>query len=74
MGDCLRLIIIVYILQVRISPLAPFQVDNSSLTGESEAQSRSSEYTHENPLETKNIAFYSTFCLEGKDMSHCHQR
>lgn len=41
------------------------KVDNSSLTGESEAQSRSSEYTHENPLETKNIAFYSTFCLEG---------
>ncbi|XP_069470205.1 potassium-transporting ATPase alpha chain 2-like [Ambystoma mexicanum] len=41
------------------------KVDNSSLTGESEAQSRSSEFTHENPLETKNIAFYSTTCLEG---------
>ncbi|PIO37125.1 hypothetical protein AB205_0216920, partial [Aquarana catesbeiana] len=41
------------------------QVDNSSLTGESEPQSRSAEYTHENPLETKNIAFYSTTCLEG---------
>ncbi|XP_075046409.1 potassium-transporting ATPase alpha chain 2 [Mixophyes fleayi] len=41
------------------------KVDNSSLTGESEAQSRSNEYTHENPLETKNIAFYSTTCLEG---------
>ncbi|XP_040287020.1 potassium-transporting ATPase alpha chain 2 [Bufo bufo] len=41
------------------------KVDNSSLTGESEAQPRSSEFTHENPLETKNIAFYSTTCLEG---------
>lgn len=42
------------------------QVDNSSLTGESEPQPRSAEFTHENPLETKNIAFYSTTCLEGK--------
>ncbi|KAF7241233.1 Potassium-transporting ATPase alpha chain 2 [Varanus komodoensis] len=41
------------------------KVDNSSLTGESEPQSRSCEFTHENPLETKNIAFYSTTCLEG---------
>ncbi|KAG8434752.1 hypothetical protein GDO86_012920 [Hymenochirus boettgeri] len=41
------------------------KVDNSSLTGESEAQSRSCEFTHENPLETKNVAFYSTTCLEG---------
>ncbi|XP_053308078.1 potassium-transporting ATPase alpha chain 2 [Spea bombifrons] len=41
------------------------KVDNSSLTGESEPQARSCEYTHENPLETKNIAFYSTTCLEG---------
>ncbi|XP_048471386.1 potassium-transporting ATPase alpha chain 2 [Rhincodon typus] len=41
------------------------KVDNSSLTGESEAQSRSTEFTHENLLETKNIAFYSTTCLEG---------
>ena len=42
------------------------QVDNSSLTGESEPQSRSPEYTHENPLETKNIAFFSTNVLEGE--------
>ncbi|KAM4651189.1 potassium-transporting ATPase alpha chain 2 [Discoglossus pictus] len=41
------------------------KVDNSSLTGESEPQPRSSEFTHDNPLETKNIAFYSTTCLEG---------
>jgi len=41
------------------------KVDNSSLTGESEPQSRGTELTHENPLETKNIAFFSTNCNEG---------
>jgi sodium/potassium-transporting ATPase subunit alpha len=41
-------------------------VDNSSLAGESEAQSRKAVRTHENPLETANIAFYSTNALEGK--------
>ncbi|XP_075419677.1 potassium-transporting ATPase alpha chain 2 [Tenrec ecaudatus] len=41
------------------------KVDNSSLTGESEPQGRSCECTHDNPLETKNIGFYSTTCLEG---------
>nr|XP_042140854.1 potassium-transporting ATPase alpha chain 2 isoform X1 [Peromyscus maniculatus bairdii] len=44
------------------------KVDNSSLTGESEPQARSTEYTHENPLETKNIGFYSTTCLEVKSL------
>ncbi|NXK64438.1 AT12A ATPase, partial [Sylvietta virens] len=34
-------------------------------TGESEPQSRSCDFTHENPLETRNIAFYSTTCVEG---------
>merc|ERR1740131_274517 len=42
-----------------------FKVDNSSLTGESEPQSRSGEFTHQNPLETKNIAFFSTNAVEG---------
>ncbi|KAM5131993.1 potassium-transporting ATPase alpha chain 2-like [Mantella aurantiaca] len=41
------------------------KVDNSSLTGESEAQPRGVECTDENPLETKNLGFYSTTCLEG---------
>uniref|UniRef100_A0A668VWW3 Sodium/potassium-transporting ATPase subunit alpha n=1 Tax=Oreochromis aureus TaxID=47969 RepID=A0A668VWW3_OREAU len=41
------------------------QVDNSSLTGESEPQTRSPEFTHENPLETRNICFFSTNCVEG---------
>lgn len=41
------------------------QVDNSSLTGESEPQSRSIEMTSENPLETRNLAFFSTNAVEG---------
>ncbi|XP_078415777.1 sodium/potassium-transporting ATPase subunit alpha [Cetorhinus maximus] len=41
------------------------KVDNSSLTGESEPQTRSPECTSENPLETRNIAFFSTNCVEG---------
>ncbi|XP_078265380.1 sodium/potassium-transporting ATPase subunit alpha [Rhinoraja longicauda] len=41
------------------------KVDNSSLTGESEPQSRSPDFSSENPLETRNIAFFSTNCVEG---------
>ncbi|MBV94784.1 Sodium/potassium-transporting ATPase subunit alpha-3, partial [Eschrichtius robustus] len=40
-------------------------VDNSSLTGESEPQTRSPDCTHDNPLETRNITFFSTNCVEG---------
>ncbi|CAM4505279.1 unnamed protein product [Leuciscus chuanchicus] len=41
------------------------KVDNSSLTGESEPQSRTPDFSNENPLETRNIAFFSTNCVEG---------
>ncbi|CAL8290978.1 unnamed protein product [Lota lota] len=41
------------------------KVDNSSLTGESEPQSRTPDFSNDNPLETKNIAFFSTNCVEG---------
>uniref|UniRef100_A0A8B9LY45 Sodium/potassium-transporting ATPase subunit alpha n=1 Tax=Astyanax mexicanus TaxID=7994 RepID=A0A8B9LY45_ASTMX len=41
------------------------QVDNSSLTGESEPQTRSPDFSNDNPLETRNIAFFSTNCVEG---------
>lgn len=44
----------------------PVKVDNSSLTGESEPQTRSPEFTHDNPLETRNICFFSTNCVEGQ--------
>ncbi|NP_001135833.1 uncharacterized protein LOC733327 [Xenopus laevis] len=50
---------------IRIITSQGCKVDNSSLTGESEPQTRSPEYTHESPLETRNIAFFSTMCLEG---------
>merc|ERR1712170_287553 len=50
---------------IRIIQASGMKVDNSSLTGESEPQARSPEFTHENPLETKNVAFFSTNCNEG---------
>ena len=54
-----------FLADIRILEAHGFKVDNSSLTGESEPQSRSAETTHENPLETKNLAFLSTFAVEG---------
>lgn len=50
---------------IRVVSAHGFKVDNSSLTGESEPQSRGPEFTNENPLETKNLAFFSTFAVEG---------
>jgi sodium/potassium-transporting ATPase subunit alpha len=41
------------------------KVDNSSLTGEAEPIKRTVECTHENPMETKNVAFFGTFFVEG---------
>merc|ERR1711874_509975 len=50
---------------LRVLEARGFKVDNSSLTGESEPQTRSPEFTHDNPLETKNIGFFSTNAVEG---------
>merc|ERR1739838_516363 len=50
---------------LRIVHAAGMKVDNSSLTGESEPQVRTPDFTNANPLETKNIAFFSTNCVEG---------
>ena len=50
---------------IRILKSHSCKVDNSSLTGESEPQTRSPELTHDNPLETRNLAFFSTNCVEG---------
>lgn len=50
---------------VRIIEAYSLKVDNSSLTGESEPHSRTADYTHDNPLETKNLAFFSTTAVEG---------
>lgn len=50
---------------IRITYAENFKVDNSSLTGEAEPQVRKVEFTDDNPLETKNIAMYTTSSLEG---------
>ncbi|GFY69999.1 hypothetical protein TNIN_297081 [Trichonephila inaurata madagascariensis] len=50
---------------MRIISSQSCKVDNSSLTGESEPQTRSPEHTNDNPLETRNLAFFSTNCVEG---------
>ncbi|KAL0276729.1 UNVERIFIED_CONTAM: hypothetical protein PYX00_004240 [Menopon gallinae] len=50
---------------IRIIESFGMKVDNSSLTGETEPQPRSSEKTHNNPMETQNLAFFSTSVMEG---------
>merc|ERR1711963_239516 len=50
---------------MRVIEARNFKVDNSSLTGESEPQARNADFTHENPLEAKNLAFFSTNAVEG---------
>lgn len=50
---------------LRVLECKGFKVDNSSLTGESEPQVRSPEFTNDNPLETRNLAFFSTNAVEG---------
>jgi len=50
---------------IRVIFAHQFKVDNSSLTGESEPQSRGTEFVSENPLEAFNLAFFSTNCIEG---------
>lgn len=50
---------------IRVVEARGFKVDNSSLTGESEPQSRGPDCTNQNPLETRNLAFFSTNGLEG---------
>uniref|UniRef100_A0A915JB34 Cation-transporting P-type ATPase N-terminal domain-containing protein n=1 Tax=Romanomermis culicivorax TaxID=13658 RepID=A0A915JB34_ROMCU len=49
---------------VRVISSHGLKVDNSSLTGESEPQTRSADCTDENPIETRNLAFYSTSVIE----------
>eukprot|EP00741_Cyanophora_paradoxa_P007457 tig00000128_g7212.t1 len=50
---------------IRVVECSHFKVDNSSLTGEAEPQSRSPECTDNNPFETKNLAFFGTLAVEG---------
>lgn len=50
---------------LRIIECTSLKVDNSSITGESEPQPASVKMMNPNPLEAKNIVFFSTNCLEG---------
>jgi sodium/potassium-transporting ATPase subunit alpha len=50
---------------LRLISAASMKVDNSSLTGESEPQSRDAEVSKVDVLEAKNLAFFSTNCVEG---------
>merc|ERR1711981_704477 len=56
---------------MRVVEATNFKVDNSSLTGESEPQTRTPEFTNDNPLETKNLAFFSTNAVEGSATGIC---
>lgn len=50
---------------IRVISASNFQVDNSSLTGESEPQKRKPENSEEMFTEATNVAFYGTSCVEG---------
>jgi len=51
---------------IRILHSDELKVDNSSLTGESDPQARTINCTDDNPMETHNLAFYSTLVLNGQ--------
>lgn len=51
---------------IRIIESNGLKVDNSSITGESDLQSRHPQCTDRNPLETANLAFYGTNVVEGE--------
>ncbi|CAD6184139.1 unnamed protein product [Caenorhabditis auriculariae] len=50
---------------IRVTLARGLKVDNSSLTGESDPQTRNCVFTSKNPLETKNLCLFSTSVLEG---------
>ena len=50
---------------IRILSASSFKVDNAVLTGESRPLARNPMQTSSNPFETKNLAFYGTYAVEG---------
>ncbi|OQR68807.1 sodium/potassium-transporting ATPase subunit alpha-like, partial [Tropilaelaps mercedesae] len=50
---------------LRVIECSDLKVDNSSLTGESEPQPVTTEMMSANPLEARNIIFFSSNCIEG---------
>lgn len=59
LGDCVPA-------DMRIIEADSMKVDNSSLTGESDPQTRSPDCTDKNPMETQNLAFFGTSVVEGR--------
>lgn len=51
---------------MRIITSSGFKVDNSSLTGESDGVLKGVKCTSDDPMETQNLVFLSSFVLEGK--------
>ena len=62
-SDGLKVIIIIMLLTMIL--LTINKVEQSSLTGESEPKAKKPEFSHENPLETQNLAFFNTRAAEG---------
>ena len=50
---------------LRILEATGMKVDNSSLTGESDPQARTNQYTDEDPLKTKNLVLLGSSVVEG---------
>lgn len=50
---------------IRLVANQKLKVDNSPLTGESEPIGRTVDCTDDNPLETKNLAFFGTLAVDG---------
>ena len=50
---------------IRLTENQKLKVDNSPLTGESEPIGRTVDCTDDNPLETKNLAFFGTLAVDG---------
>ncbi|XP_026667920.1 sodium/potassium-transporting ATPase subunit alpha-like [Ceratina calcarata] len=53
---------------VRIIECRGLRVENSSITGESEPEARTNYPTDDNPLESSNVAFFSSFAVDGEGM------
>ncbi|XP_014209852.1 sodium/potassium-transporting ATPase subunit alpha-like [Copidosoma floridanum] len=51
---------------IRIIESRGLRVENSSITGESEPTTRTDHPTDANPLESKNVAFFSSFAVSGE--------
>ncbi|XP_054004753.1 sodium/potassium-transporting ATPase subunit alpha-like [Hylaeus anthracinus] len=51
---------------IRIIECTGLRVENSSITGESEPVARTNYPTDANPLESSNVAFFSSFAVDGK--------